>query len=63
VTEFTLTYLSPVKGGTLVTESTVVSFRRRAAVVVCVEVSKGDQLACAAQDTLLASEPPKKPEV
>ena len=61
-TEFKLNYLAPVKGGTLVAESTVVSFGRRAAVVK-VEVSNGDQLACVAQGTLLVSEPPKKAEV
>ena len=60
-TEFKLNYLAPVKGGTLVAESTVVSFGRRVAVVK-VEVSNGDQLACVAQGTLLVSEPPKKPE-
>src|SRR5262245_34916932 len=60
-TEFQLNYLAPVKGGTLIAESTVVSFGRRAAVVRC-EVSNGDQLACVAQGTLLVSEPPKKTE-
>ena len=60
-TEFKLNYLAPVKAGTVVAESMVVSFGRRAA-VVRVEVTNGEQLACVAQGTLLVSEPPKKPE-
>lgn len=62
MTEFKLNYLAPVKGRTLVSESTVVSFGRRAA-VVRVEVSNGDQRACVAQCTVLVSELPKQPEV
>ncbi len=62
VTEFKLNYLAPVKGGTLVAESTAVSLGRRAA-VVRVEVSNGDQLACVVQGRSVVSEPPKKPEV
>jgi len=61
-TEFKLNYLAPVRGGTIVAESTVVSFTKRTA-VVRVEVSAGDQLVCVAQGTLLVAEPPKKPEV
>jgi 1,4-dihydroxy-2-naphthoyl-CoA hydrolase len=59
-TEFKLNYLAPVRGGTVVAESSVVSFTRRTA-VVRVEVTNGEQLACAAQGTLLVAEPPKKP--
>jgi uncharacterized protein (TIGR00369 family) len=59
-TEFKLNYLAPVRGGTLVAESTVVSLGRRTA-VVRVEVANGDQLACVAQGTLLVAEPVKKP--
>jgi len=59
-TEFKLNYLAPVRGGTIVAESTVVSFGRRTA-VIRVEVTNGDQLACVAQGTLLVSDPPKKP--
>ena len=59
-TEFKLNYLAPVRGGTLVAESTVVSFGRRTA-VVRVEVTNGDELVCVAQGTLLVAEPQKKP--
>ena len=59
-TEFKLNYLAPVRAGTVVAESTVVSLGRRTA-VVRVEVTNGDQLACVAQGTLLVSDPPKKP--
>jgi uncharacterized protein (TIGR00369 family) len=58
-TEFKLNYLAPVRGGTLVAESSVVALGRRTA-VVRVEVTNGDQLACVAQGTLLVSEPPKR---
>jgi uncharacterized protein (TIGR00369 family) len=59
-TEFKLNYLAPVRGGTLVAESNVVSLTRRTA-VVHVEVTNGDQLVCVAQGTLLVAEPPKRP--
>lgn len=55
MTEFTLNYLAPVKGGRLVAESAVVLFGRRGA-VVRVKVGNGDQPA-------FVSEPPKKPGV
>ena len=59
-TEFKLNYLAPVfAGAELRAESTVVSLGRRTAVVQ-VEVSKGDQLVCVAQGTLLVSDPAKK---
>src|SRR6185369_10330287 len=61
-TEFKLNYLAPVfAGAELRAESTVVSLGKRTAVVQ-VEVSKGDQLVCVAQGTLLVSEPAKKSE-
>jgi len=59
-TEFKLNYLAPVRGGTIVAESTVVSLGRRTA-IVRVDVTNGDLLACVAQGTLLVSDPPKKP--
>ena len=59
-TEFKLNYLAPVRGGTLVAESTVVSFTKRTA-VVRVEVTNEEQLVCVAQGTLLVAEPVKKP--
>ena len=59
-TEFKLNYLAPVRGGTLVAESTVVSFTKRNA-VVRVEVTNAEQLVCVAQGTLLVAEPVKKP--
>ena len=59
-TEFKLNYLAPVRGGTLVAESTVVSLGRRAA-VVRVEVTNDGESVCAAQGTLLVAEPAKKP--
>src|SRR3989442_8747576 len=59
-TEFKLNYLAPVRGGTVVAESTVVALGRRTA-AVRVEATNADQLACAAQGTPLASDPPKKP--
>ena len=59
-TEFKLNYLAPVRGGTIVAESTVVSLSRRTA-IVRVDVTNGDLLACVAQGTLLVSDPPKKP--
>jgi len=59
-TEFKLNYLAPVRGGTLVAESTVVSFTKRTA-VVRVEVTNAEQLVCVAQGTLLVAEPVKKP--
>src|SRR6058998_703201 len=55
-TEFKLNYLAPVRGGTLVAESTVVSFTKRTA-VVRVEVTNEEQLVCVAQGTLLVAEP------
>jgi 1,4-dihydroxy-2-naphthoyl-CoA hydrolase len=58
-TEFKLNYLSTVKQGTVVAESTVVALGRRTA-VVRVDVRNGDQLVCVAQGTLLVSDPPKK---
>ena len=59
-TEFKLNYLAAVRGGTLVAESTVVSFTKRTA-VVRVEVTNEEQLVCVAQGTLLVAEPVKKP--
>src|SRR5215468_8386242 len=58
-TEFKLNYLAAVRGGTLVAESTVVSFTKRTAVVRC-EVSNEEQLVCVAQGTLLVTDPVKK---
>jgi uncharacterized protein (TIGR00369 family) len=59
-TEFKLNYLAPVfAGAELRAESTVVALGRRTA-VVRVEVSSGDQAVCAAQGTLLVSDPAKK---
>jgi 1,4-dihydroxy-2-naphthoyl-CoA hydrolase len=58
-TEFKLNYLAAVRGGTLVAESTVVSFTKRTA-VVRVEVTNEEQLACVAQGTLLVTDPVKK---
>jgi 1,4-dihydroxy-2-naphthoyl-CoA hydrolase len=58
-TEFKLNYLAPVRGGTLRAESTVVTLGRRTA-VVRVEVTNGDELVCAAQGTLLVSDPPTR---
>jgi uncharacterized protein (TIGR00369 family) len=52
-TEFKLNYLAPVFA-----ESTVVALGKRTAVVQ-VEVTNGEQLVCAAQGTLLISEPAK----
>jgi len=58
-TEFKLNYLAPVFAGTeLRAESTVVALGKRTAVVQ-VEVTNGEQLVCAAQGTLLISEPAK----
>ena len=57
-TEFKLNYLAPVKTGTLIAESTVLSLGRRAA-VVRVEVTNDGRPACLAQGTLLISDPPK----
>lgn len=51
-TEFKLNYLAPVRAGTLVAESTVVSFTKRTA-VVRVEVENDGRPACVAQGTLL----------
>jgi 1,4-dihydroxy-2-naphthoyl-CoA hydrolase len=51
-TEFKLNYLAAVRGGTLVAESTVVSFTKRTA-VVRVEVENDGRPACVAQGTLL----------
>ena len=58
-TEFKLNYLAAVRGGTLIAESTVVSFTKRTAVVRC-EVSNEEQLVCVAQGTLLVTDPVKK---
>jgi len=58
-TEFKLNYLAAVRGGTLVAESTVVSFTKRTAVVRC-EVSNEEHLVCVAQGTLLVTDPVKK---
>ena len=55
-TEFKLNYLAAVKTGTLLAESTVVSFGKRTA-VVRVEVANGDRTVCIAQGTLLVSQP------
>lgn len=58
-TEFKLNYLAPVfAGAELRAESTVVALGKRTAVVQ-VEVTNGEQLVCAAQGTLLISEPAK----
>jgi uncharacterized protein (TIGR00369 family) len=58
-TEFKLNYLAPVfAGAELRAESTVVALGKRTAVVQ-VEVTNGEQLVCAAQGTLLVSEPAK----
>jgi uncharacterized protein (TIGR00369 family) len=56
-TEFKLNYLAAVKTGTLRAESTVISLGKRAA-VVRVDVTADGRLVCAAQGTLLVSEPP-----
>ena len=56
-TEFKLNYLAAVKSGTLRAESTVVSLGKRAA-VVRVDVTSEGRLVCAAQGTLLISDPP-----
>jgi uncharacterized protein (TIGR00369 family) len=56
-TEFKLNYLAAVKTGTLRAESTVISLGKRAA-VVRVDVTGDGRLVCAAQGTLLVSEPP-----
>ena len=56
-TEFKLNYLAAVKTGTLRAESTVVSLGKRAA-VVRVDVVNDGRLVCAAQGTLLVSDPP-----
>lgn len=57
-TEFKLNYLAAVREGSMVAESTVVSFTKRTA-VVRVEVANGDKLACVAQGTLLVVEAAK----
>jgi 1,4-dihydroxy-2-naphthoyl-CoA hydrolase len=57
-TEFKLNYLAPVKGGTLIADSSVVSMTRTTA-VVRVDVSNEGRLACVAQGTLLVREPKK----
>jgi len=56
-TEFKLNYLAAVKKGRLEARSQVLSFGRRSAVVRC-EVSNEGRVVCAAQGTLLISEPP-----
>jgi len=56
-TEFKLNYLSAVKSGTLRAESTVMSLGKRTA-VVRVDVTSEGRLVCAAQGTLLVSDPP-----
>ena len=58
-TEFKLNYLSPVSGGDLVAESTVLAMTKRTA-VVRVEVTNEGRLACVAQGTLLVVDPPPK---
>jgi uncharacterized protein (TIGR00369 family) len=55
-TEFKLNYLAPVKEGTLVADSSVVSMTRTTA-VVRVDVSNQGRLACVAQGTLLVRAP------
>jgi uncharacterized protein (TIGR00369 family) len=55
-TEFKLNYLAPVKDGTLIVESSVVSMTRTTA-VVRVDVSNQGRLACVAQGTLLVRQP------
>ena len=55
-TEFKLNYLAPVKDGTLIADSSVVSMTRSTA-VVRVDVSNEGRLACVAQGTLLVREP------
>jgi 1,4-dihydroxy-2-naphthoyl-CoA hydrolase len=57
-TEFKLNYLAPVKGGTLIADSSVVSMTRTTA-VVRVDVLNEGRLACVAQGTLLVREPKK----
>ena len=56
-TEFKLNYLAAVKSGTLRAESNVMSLGKRAA-VVRVDVTSDGRLVCAAQGTLLVSDPP-----
>jgi 1,4-dihydroxy-2-naphthoyl-CoA hydrolase len=58
-TEFKVNYLSAVRKGSLVAESTVVSMTKRTA-VVRIEVSNDGQLACIAQGTVLIVAPPPK---
>ncbi len=58
-TEFKINYLSAVRGGTLVAESTVVALTKRTA-VVRVEVTNDGRLACMAQGTVLIVDPPGK---
>jgi 1,4-dihydroxy-2-naphthoyl-CoA hydrolase len=58
-TEFKLNYLTAVRKGKLVAESTVVALTSRTA-VVRVEVTNDGRPACIAQGTLLISEPPAK---
>lgn len=55
-TEFKLNYLAPVKSGTIVAESTVVSLTRATA-VVRVDVTNESRLAAMAQGTLLIRDP------
>lgn len=55
-TEFKLNYLAAVRGGTLVAESTVLTFTKRTA-VVRVEVTNEGQLGCVALGTLLIVDP------
>jgi len=51
-TEFKLTLLAPVTGGTLSTVAQIISLTKRTA-VVRIEVSNEDRLVCAAQGTVL----------
>jgi uncharacterized protein (TIGR00369 family) len=60
-TEFKLNYLSAVRKGKLVAESTVIALTSRTA-VVRVDVENEGRLACVAQGTLLVSEPPAAKE-
>lgn len=55
--EFKINYLAAVKSGALRAESEVLSCGRRSA-VVRVEVTNDGRLVCAAQGTLLISDPP-----
>jgi uncharacterized protein (TIGR00369 family) len=61
-TEFKLNYLSPVSGGRLVAEATILNMTRRTA-VVRIEVSNEDRMVAAAQGTctIVDPKPPADP--